>query len=140
MDLQFCLWGQYQFIFSLQNFCFLFQLLQVEWKTGIVSFLVNCLTNSIFFIDYDQCTRGLLKRMHHEWTLPHNSVSIFQVENVSPGKTKKLNVSDIIQPIFIKFLKISHGNVGQGQNLQQLSFLKCKYFFKKTSNVNSCWR
>ena len=34
----------------------------------------------------------------------HNIFSIFQVENVSPGKQKKtLNIYDTIQPIFIMF-------------------------------------
>ena len=62
---------------------------------------------------------------------------LFQVENVSPGKTAKtLNISDTIQLIFIKFYQNDHtvsghlilltddlGNVGQCQNLQ-----KCGYF------------
>ena len=39
-----------------------------------------------FFADYDQGTRGSIKKRAHKWRLPHNLVSILQVENVSRGK------------------------------------------------------
>ena len=38
--------------------------------------------------------------MRNTRRLPRNLVSIFQMENVSPGKIKSLNIVDAIQPIF----------------------------------------
>ena len=72
-------------------------------------------------------------KMRHERRLPQNSVSIFQVENVSPRKLeKKWKISDTIQSIFVtfstKYRTVSGhlilvtddlGNVGQGQKLEK---------------------
>ena len=72
------------------KFCLLFQ---VEFKTHIVSFLENCLTNSRIVCGQWSRYSSSTKRLQHERKLPHNLVSIFQVENMSHGKTEKnLNI------------------------------------------------
>ena len=78
--------------------------------------------------------------------MEHSLVSIVQVENVSPGKTEK-NVKYLRQhstdfhQVFINVIALiletdDLENVCQGQNVQNCSFLKCEYFFKKLPTPN----
>ena len=72
-----------------QKLCFLYHLFQVEWKTHIFSLFTNCSTNSTIFCRLWLKYLTSIKRVGYEWQLPHNLVSIFQVENVLPGKTRE---------------------------------------------------
>ena len=72
-----------------KKLCFLFHLFQVEWKTHIVSFLKNCSTNSRIVCRSWSRYSSAIKNVWHERRLPHNLVSNFKVEIVSPWKMRK---------------------------------------------------
>ena len=82
--------GQYKFIFFSQKFCFLFQIFHMERKTHIISFLENHSTNSRLVFELRSRYSSSTKGMRNERKLPHNLVSIFEVENVSRGKHKNV--------------------------------------------------
>ena len=52
----------------------------------IVSFIENLSTNSRIMCGFRSRHTSSIKHLLHEWRLPNNLVSIFQVENVSSGK------------------------------------------------------
>ena len=102
-DLQSGIWGTIQVNLVSPKLCYLY-LSRVKWKTHsqfsqkLFNQFKNCLWILIKLLKF-------YKSVRHEQTLLHNLVSIYQVENVSPEKQKKmLNISYSIQPIFIKFL------------------------------------
>ena len=66
-----------------KNCCFSFQLFQVEWKTHMVSFVDNCSTNSRIVCGLRSTYSSSTVDVRREQWLPHNLVSVFQVENVT---------------------------------------------------------
>ena len=99
--------GTIQVYISFPKFCSLFELFQVEWKTHIVSFLENYSTNSRIVCGLQSTCSSSTKKVRHESLLTHNLVSIFQMRNVSPGKTDKINFEYVRQHLTDFHLKFS---------------------------------
>ena len=113
-----------------------------RWR-GKHSFLENCSTNSRFVYRlWSRYSSSTKKVCGMNGGCRTTLVSIFHVENVSPGKTEK-NVkylrqhSTDIHQVFAKIIDVSFHqilitdcleNIGQGQNLQTCSFLIREYF------------
>ena len=124
------------------KFFFLLHLFQMKSKTYIVSFLGNWLIWEFFCKLWSRYSSSI-ECVRHKERLPHNSIFIFQMENVSPGKTEKKRCqrSKLFNQFSSNFHQNDHAlpghlilwtddlkNVGQSQNLQKCLFFKHECF------------